>query len=50
VQTSQVGPESAKEIFWSEDPRLGEELEKAWGNNYEVQGYSPFENMWQQSE
>ena len=37
VKTLQDGPESAKEILWSEGPWLGEELEKAWGNYYEVQ-------------
>jgi len=42
VKTLQDGPESVKEILWSEDPWLGEELEKAWENYYEVQGYSPF--------
>jgi len=42
VKTLQDGPESAKEILWSEGPWLGEELEKAWENYYEVQGYSPF--------
>ena len=42
VKTLQNGPESVKEILWSEDPWLGEELEKAWENYYEVQGYSPF--------
>ena len=31
-----------REILWSESPWLGEELEKAWENDYEVQGYSPF--------
>ena len=36
------GPESVKENLWSEGPWLGEELEKAWENYYEVQGYSPF--------
>jgi len=34
--------ESVKEILWSEGPWLAEELEKAWENYYEVQGYSPF--------
>ena len=29
VKTLQDGPESAKEILWSEGPWLGEELEKA---------------------
>jgi len=42
VTTLQDGPESAKEFLWSEGPWLGEELEKAWGNYYEIQGYSPF--------
>ena len=42
VNTLQDGPESVKEILWSEGPWLGEELEKAWENYYEVQGYSPF--------
>ena len=42
VKTLQDGPESVKEILWSEGPWLGEELEKAWENYYEVQGYSPF--------
>ena len=42
VKTLQDGPESAIEILWSEGPWLGEELEKAWENYYEVQGYSPF--------
>ena len=42
VKTLQDGPESVKEILWSEGPWLGEELEKAWQNYYEVQGYSPF--------
>jgi len=42
VKTLQDGPESVKEILWSESPWLGEELEKAWENYYEVQGYSPF--------
>jgi len=28
--------------FWSKGPWLGEELEKAWENYYEVQGYLPF--------
>jgi len=42
VKTLQDGPESAKEILCSEGPwlRLGEELEKAWENYYEVQDYS----------
>jgi len=30
VKTLQDGPGSVKEILWSEDPWLGEELEKAW--------------------
>jgi len=42
VKTLQDGPESVKEILWSEGPWLGEELEKAWENYYEVQSYSPF--------
>ena len=42
VKTLQDGPESVKDILWSEGPWLGEELEKAWKNYYEVQGYSPF--------
>jgi len=42
VKTLQHGPESVKEILWSEGPRLGEELQKAWENYYEVQGKSPF--------
>jgi len=42
VKTLQDGPESVKEILWSEGQWLGEELEKAWENYYEVQGYSPF--------
>jgi len=42
VKTLPDGPESIKEIFWSRGPWLGEELEKAWENYYEVQGYSPF--------
>ena len=42
VKTMQDGPESVKEILWSEGPWSGEELEKAWENYYEVQGYSPF--------
>jgi len=42
VKTLQDGPESIKEIVWSEGPWLEEELEKAWENYYEVQGYSPF--------
>jgi len=41
VKTLQDGPESVKEILWSEGPWLGEELEKAWENYYEVQGYPP---------
>ena len=42
VKTFQDRPESVKEILWREGPWLGEELENAWGNYYEVQGYSPF--------
>jgi len=42
VKTLQDGPENIKEILWSEGPLLGEELEKALENHYEVQGYSPF--------
>jgi len=42
VKTMQDGPESVKEILWSEGPWLGEELEKAWESYYEVQRYSPF--------
>jgi len=42
VKTLQDGPESAKEILWSQGPWQGEELEKACGNCYEVQGYLPF--------
>jgi len=42
VKTLQDGPESVKEILWSEGPWLGEELEKLWENYYEVQGYSSF--------
>ena len=41
VKTLQDGPESVEEIFWSEGPWLGEELEKAWEKYNEVQGYSP---------
>jgi len=41
VKTLQDGPESVEEILWSEGPWLGHELEKAWENYYEVQGYSP---------
>ena len=37
VKTLQDWPESVKEILWSEGPWLGEELEKAWENYYEVQ-------------
>jgi len=32
VKTLQDGPESVKEILWSEGPWLGEELETAWEN------------------
>ena len=42
VETLQDGPESVEEFLWSEGPWLGEELEKAWENYYEVQGYAPF--------
>jgi len=42
VKTLQDGPESVKEILWSEGPWLGAELDKAWENYYEVQGYLPF--------
>jgi len=42
AKTLQEGPESVKKILWSQGPWLGEELEKAWENYYEVQGYSPF--------
>jgi len=42
VKTLQDRPESVKEILWREGPWLGEELENAWGNYYEVQGYLPF--------
>jgi len=42
AKTLQDGPESVEEILWNEGPWLGEELEKAWENCYEVQGYSPF--------
>jgi len=42
VKTSQDGPESVKEILWSEGPWLAEELEKVWENYYEAQGYLPF--------
>ena len=42
AKTLQDGPESVEEILWNEGPWLGEELEKAWENYYEVQGYSPF--------
>jgi len=42
VKTLQDGPESVKEIIWSRGLWLGVELEKAWKNSYEVQGYSPF--------
>jgi len=42
VKTLQHGPEGVKEFICSEGPWLGEELEKAWENHYEVQGYSPF--------
>ena len=41
VKTLQNGQESDKEILRSEGPWLGEELEKAWENYYEVQSYSP---------
>jgi len=41
AKTLQDGQESAKEILWSEGPWLEKELEKAWENYYEVQGYSP---------
>ena len=49
-KTLQDGPESVKEILWSEgqgdgwEKSLRKELEKekAWENYYEVQGYSPF--------
>jgi len=37
VKMLQDGPESVKKILWSEDPWLGEELEKAWKTHYEVQ-------------
>ena len=42
AKTLQDGQESAKEILWSEGPWLEKELEKAWENYYEVQGYSLF--------
>jgi len=38
VKTLQDGPESAKEIICSEVPWLGEELGKACGKYYKVQG------------
>jgi len=36
VKTLQDRPVSANEILWSEGPWLGEVLEKAWENYYEV--------------
>jgi len=42
VKTLQDRPESVEEILLSEGPWLGEELEKAWENYYEVQGSSLF--------
>ena len=42
VKTLQDGPQSVKEVLWSGGPWLGEKLEKAWENYFEVQGYSPF--------
>ena len=42
VKTLQDGPENVKEIIWSEGPWLGKELEKAWENYYEIQGFWPF--------
>jgi len=41
VKTLQDGPESVKEILWSEGPWLEEELYNAWENYHEVQGYLP---------
>ena len=41
VKTWEDGPESVKEILWSEGPWLGEELEKVWENYYEGQGHLP---------
>jgi len=38
VKTLPNGPESGKEILWSEGPWLKEELEKAWENYYEMHG------------
>jgi phage-related protein len=38
VKTLQDGPDNAKEILWSEGPWVGEELEKAWEEYYEVHG------------
>jgi len=45
VKTLQDGPESVKEILWSEGPWLGEELEKAWENYYEVQATRPLQHV-----
>ena len=44
VKTLQDGLESNKDsdTLCGEGPWLAEELEKAWENYYEVQGYSPF--------
>ena len=45
VKTLQDGPGSVKEILWSEGLWLGEKLEKAWENYYEVQGYCPLQHV-----
>jgi len=44
VEMVQEGPESTKDILGSEGLWLRAELENAWENCYEVQGYnySPF--------
>jgi len=41
VKTWEDGPESVKEILWSEGPWLGEEIEKVWENYYDGQGHLP---------
>jgi len=38
VKTLKDGPDNAKEILWSESPWVGEDLEKAWEDYYEVHG------------
>ena len=45
VKTLQDGPESVKEILWSEGPGLGEELKKEWKITMKYRATRPLQHV-----